>query len=71
MKRDYASTTRVSTAAYPPPLPLSSYLIEVDNGELIRLPFPHVPDAEVEPLRVLLGVEVKRQVQLVFPLPSV
>lgn len=46
------------------------YLVEVDDSEAVSLSFPHVPDAEKEPLSMLVGVEVKGQVQLVIPLPS-
>lgn len=47
---------------------LNTYLVEVDDGEAIGLSRPHVLNVEVEPLSVLVGVEVKAQVQLIIPL---
>ena len=43
------------------------HLVEVDNGEAVGLPGPRVTHTEEEPLRVLAGVEVKAQVQLIVP----
>ena len=47
---------------------LNTYLVEVDDGEAIGLSRPHVLNVEVEPLSVLVGIEVKAQVQLIIPL---
>ena len=43
------------------------YLIEIYNGEAIRLPCSHVSNAEKEPLCMLLRVEVKAEVEFVVP----
>ena len=43
------------------------YLVEVDDGEAVGLSQSHVAHSEVEPLRVLVGVEVKAQVEFVVP----
>ena len=43
------------------------HLVEVDDGEAVGLSLPHVPHTEVEPLSVLVGVEVIGQIQLVVP----
>ena len=48
-------------------LSLTLYLVEVDYSEPIRLPHPHVLNAEIEPLGVLVCVEVKAHVQLIVP----
>ncbi len=43
------------------------HLVEVDDGEAVGLSGTHVPHREEEPLCVLLGVQVKPQVQLIVP----
>ena len=47
---------------------MHTHLIEIDNGESVRLLSSHIPHGEVEPLCVLVGVVVKSKVQLVIPL---
>ncbi len=46
------------------------YFVQVDYCESIGLPHTHVGDTEVEPLRVLVGVEVIAEVQLIVPPPT-
>ena len=43
------------------------YLVEVDDGEAVGLSLSHAGHTEVEPLGVLVGVEVKAQVELIVP----
>ena len=43
------------------------YLVEVGDGEAVGLSRSHVAHSEVEPLSVLVGVEVKAQVEFVVP----
>ena len=49
---------------------LAPDLVQIDDGESIGLSLVHVPHTEVVPLGVLVGVEVKGQVQLIIPLST-
>lgn len=45
-----------------------THLVEVDDGEPVCLSSPRIPHSKVEPLRVLVGVAIKLEIQLVVPL---
>ena len=47
------------------------HLVEVDDGEAVRLSSLHVTYTEKEPLCVFVGVEVKAKVELVVPSATV
>ena len=47
------------------------HLIEVDDGEAVRLASLHIRHTEEEPLGVFVGVEVKAKVELIVPSATV
>ena len=47
------------------------HLIEVDDGEAVRLSSLHIRHTEEEPLGVFVGVEVKAKVELIVPSATV
>ena len=47
------------------------HLVEVDDGEAVRLSSLHIRHTEEEPLGVFVGVEVKAKVELIVPSATV